>query len=112
MKSILFITLIIFISFPAETKSNDVVDFYKCLLLDSDVVYNNINDLVDAVLTLDPVKLITSFSTIYPVIAAEVARCSFIVRRRSNNAVLKLTKDNSFSDELQILFSAGLKKYS
>ena len=104
MKSILFITLIIFISFPAETKSNDVVDFYKCLLLDSDVVYNNINDLVDAVLTLDPVKLITSFSTIYPVIAAEVARCSFIVRRRSNNAILKVIKNSSFSDFIKELF--------
>ena len=104
MKSILFITLIIFISFPAETKSNDVVDFYKCLLLDSDVVYNKINDLVDAVLTLDPVKLITSFSTIYPVIAAEVARCSFIVRRRSNNAILKVIKNSSFSDFIKELF--------
>ncbi len=104
MKSILFIALIIFISFPAETKSNDVVDFYKCLLLDSDVVYNSINNLVDAVLTLDPVKLITSFSTIYPVIAAEVVRCSFTVRRRANNVVLKETKNSSLSDFIKELF--------
>ncbi len=104
MKSILFIALIIFISFPAETKSNYVVDFYNCLLLDSDVVYNSINNLVDAVLTLDPVKLITSFSTIYPVIAAEVVRCSFTVRRRANNVVLKETKNSSLSDFIKELF--------
>ena len=77
MKSILFITLLLVISCESiqESSDNDVVSFYKCLLLDSDVVYNQINSLVEALKSLDPIKLTTTFTTILPVITAEVTRC-------------------------------------
>lgn len=77
MKSILFITLLLLISCESIQESNDsdVVSFYKCLLLDSDVVYNQINSLVEAIKSLDPIKLTTTFTTIVPVISAEVTKC-------------------------------------
>ena len=77
MKSILFVTLLLLISCESIQESNDsdVVSFYKCLLLDSDVVYNQINSLVEAIKSLDPVKLTTTFTTIVPVISAEVVKC-------------------------------------
>ena len=77
MKSILFITLLLVISCESiqESSDNDVVSFYKCLLLDSDVVYNQINNLVEAIKSLDPIKLTTTFTTIVPIISAEVTRC-------------------------------------
>ena len=77
MKSILFITLLLVISCESiqESSDNDVVSFYKCLLLDSDVVYNQINNLVEAIKSLDPIKLTTTFTTIVPVITAEVTKC-------------------------------------
>ena len=77
MKSILFVTLLLIISCEniQESNDSDVVSFYKCLLLDSDVVYNQINSLVEAIKSLDPVKLTTTFTTIVPVITAEVTKC-------------------------------------
>ena len=77
MKSILFISLLLLISCEEiqDTNDSDVVSFYKCLLLDSDVVYNQINSLVEAIKSLDPVKLTTTFTTMVPVITAEVTRC-------------------------------------
>ena len=77
MKSILFITLLLVISCESiqESGDSDVVSFYKCLLLDSDVVYNQINNLVEAIKSLDPIKLTTTFTTIVPIISAEVTRC-------------------------------------
>ena len=77
MKSILFISLLLVISCESiqESSDNDVVSFYKCLLLDSDVVYNQINNLVEAIKSLDPIKLTTTFTTIVPIISAEVTRC-------------------------------------
>ena len=77
MKSILFITLLLVISCESiqESGESDVVSFYKCLLLDSDVVYNQINNLVEAIKSLDPIKLTTTFTTIVPIISAEVTRC-------------------------------------
>ena len=77
MKSILFFTLLLVISCETIQESNDsdVVSFYKCLLLDSDVVYNQINSLVEAIKSLDPIKLTTTFTTIVPIISAEVAKC-------------------------------------
>ena len=79
MKLILLISLFLFTF--CETESSNVVDFYKCLLLDSDTVYNHINSLVEAVKTLDPIKLAESFTTIYPAIALEVTRCQLQVRK-------------------------------
>ena len=77
MKSILFVTLLLIISCEniQESNDSDVVSFYKCLLLDSDVVYNQINSLVEAIKSLDPIKLTTTFTTIVPVITAEVTKC-------------------------------------
>ena len=77
MKSILFVTLLLIISCEniQESNDSDVVSFYKCLLLDSDVVYNQINSLVEAIKSLDPVKLTNTFTTIVPVITAEVTKC-------------------------------------
>ncbi len=77
MKSILFLALLLVISCEEIQDSNDsdIISFYKCLLLDSDVVYNQINALVEAIKTLDPIKLTTTFTTIVPIISAEVTKC-------------------------------------
>ena len=77
MKSILFIALLLVISCEnvQDSNDNDVVSFYKCLLLDSDVVYNQVNSLVEAIKSLDPIKLTTTFTTIVPIVSAEVVRC-------------------------------------
>ena len=77
MKSILFITLLLVFSCEniQESSDSDVISFYKCLLLDSDVVYNQINSLVEAIKSLDPIKLTTTFTTIVPIISAEVTKC-------------------------------------
>ena len=50
MKAILFITLFMLVSLETTEQSSDV-DFYKCLLLDSDVVFNHLNSLVEAILS-------------------------------------------------------------
>ena len=83
MKLILLISLFLFTF--CETESSSVVDFYKCLLLDSDTVYNHINSLVEAIKSLDPIKLAESFTTIYPAIALEVTRCQLQVLDSSKN---------------------------
>ena len=77
MKSILFITLLLVISCEnvQDSNDNDFVSFFKCLLLDSDVVYNQANSLVEAIKSLDPVKLTTAFTTIVPILSAEVTKC-------------------------------------
>ena len=75
MKKFLFLALFLIIS-SQESNSEDTIKLFKCLLLDSNVVYDHVNSLVQAVETLNPAKLVTTFTTIYPAISAEVIRCS------------------------------------
>lgn len=112
MKSLLFITLLLIISCETPVESNDVVEFYKCLLLDSDTVYNHLNSLLEAVRTLDPIKLATSFSSIYPAIGLEVTRCSLLTKKNSDdNVVLKVanTKSNTIADFFKALLKVVTK---
>lgn len=78
MKKFLFLALFLVISCettPTVQDSASTIKFFKCLLLDSDVTFKYLEELVEAVKTMDPVKLVNVFTTIYPAIAAEVARC-------------------------------------
>ena len=76
MKKFLFLALILIISCEAlKDDSEKTIPLYKCLLLDSDVTYNYINSLINAVEKNDPVKLASLFTTIYPAIGAEFIRC-------------------------------------
>ena len=75
MKKFLFLSLLLIISSQTLTDSQDTIKFFKCLLLDSDVVFNHLSPLVEALLKMDPAKLITEFTTIYQDISAEVERC-------------------------------------
>ena len=75
MKKFLFIALLLIVSCETISDSESTIKLFKCLLLDSDVTYNHLNNLVEAVKTMDPVKLANVFSTIYPAISIEVARC-------------------------------------
>ena len=75
MKKFLFFALILIASCEEINDSESTIKFYKCLLLDSDVTYNYINSLVDAVEKKDPVKLAAVFSTIYPAIGTEAIKC-------------------------------------
>ncbi len=75
MKKFLFIALLLIVSCETISDSESTIKLFKCLLLDSDVTYNHLNNLVEAVKTMDPVKLANVFSTIYPAISSEVARC-------------------------------------
>ena len=63
MKKFLFLALFLIIS-SQESNSEDTIKLFKCLLLDSNVVYNHVNSLVQAVESMDPA------------ISAEVIRCS------------------------------------
>ena len=74
MKKILFLSLLLIVACET-TNDSDMVKVFKCLLLDSDVTYNHINNLIDAVEKKDPIKLASAFSTIYPAITAEYIRC-------------------------------------
>ena len=99
MKSFLFIALFLIISCETTEESNDVVNFYTCLLLDSDVVYNHINSLVDAILTLD-----------------QVNRCKKEVKINSDNdIVLKLRHTESVTTKSNTkveFFKALLKVFT
>ena len=75
MKKFLFIALLLIVSCETISDSESTIKLFKCLLLDSDVTYNHLNNLVEAVKTMDPVKLANVFSTLYPAISIEVARC-------------------------------------
>ena len=114
MKSLLFIALFLLISCES-TESKDIVAFYKCLLLDSDTVYNHINSLVEAIRTLDPAKLSESFSTIYDAIGMEVTRCELEVKLNKNNINLRSTSEventNEGGSTMKALFSALLKAF-
>ena len=75
MKKFLFLVLFLVVTTQSNTESESTISLFKCLLLDSDVTYNHINSLVEAITTMDPAKLISAFTTIYPAISAEVKRC-------------------------------------
>ena len=116
MKSLLFIALFLLISCES-TESKDVVDFYKCLLLDSDTVYNHINSLVESVKTLDPIKFSESFSTVYSAIGLEVTRCKLQVKlnKNKNGINLRIANEventNEGGSTMKALFSALLKAF-
>ena len=75
MKKFLFLVLFLVVTTQSNTESESTISLFKCLLLDSDVTYNHINSLVEAITTMDPAKLISAFTTMYPAISAEVKRC-------------------------------------
>ena len=75
MKKFLFFVLFLVVSIKSTTDSDSTIYLFKCLLLDSDVTYNHINSFVEAITTMDPAKLISEFTTMYPAISAEVVRC-------------------------------------
>ena len=103
MKKILFLALVL-IAACETTNDSDTVKIFKCLLIDSDVTYNYINNLVDAVEKNDAVKLATVFSTIYPAIGAEYVRC----KTASNGEVVLKTVEKE-EDPLQNIFKKILK---
>ena len=113
MKSILLIALIMIVSCETTTEeSEEIIAFYRCLLLDSDTVYNHINSLVDAILTLDPILLASTFTTIYPAIVIEVTRCELLVKKNvDNEIVLKNTSNigNNLADFLKVLLKALMR---
>ena len=76
MKTVLFLALLLFISNQEISDTESTIKIFKCLLLDSNVVHDQVNSLVEALQTLDPLKLVSTFTTIYPVITAEVIRCT------------------------------------
>ena len=76
MKTVLFLALLLFISNQEISDTESTIKIFKCLLLDSNVVYDQVNSLVEALQTLDPLKLVSTFTTIYPAISAEVIRCT------------------------------------
>ena len=76
MKTILFLALLLFISNHEISDTESTIKIFKCLLLDSNVVHDQVNSLVEALQTLDPLKLVSTFTTIYPAITAEVIRCT------------------------------------
>ena len=76
MKTVLFLALLLFISNQEISDTESTIKIFKCLLLDSNVVHDQVNSLVEALQTLDPLKLVSTFTTIYPAISAEVIRCT------------------------------------
>ena len=109
MKSILFFALFLLITCETSLESEETIAFYKCLLLDSDTVYNHINSLVEAVKTLDPIKLAESFSTIYPAIVLEVNRCKKEIKQNYDDIILKSSEINVKNNTTAEFFKALLK---
>ena len=96
MKSIILFALIFLISCESTEDSNTTVNFYKCLLLDSDTVYNDLNTLFESIKSLDPVKFATTFTSIYPAIIMEVNRCKKELNIVDDNkATLRKTSEDS-----------------
>ena len=109
MNKFLIVALFLIISCESTTDSESTINFYKCLLLDSDVTFNYLNDIVKAIKSLDPVKLVNTFSTIYPAILSEVERC----KKEANNEIVlneEETEKNSDSDFLPMILKM-LTKY-
>ncbi len=108
MKPILFITLFVLTFYKTTEESNNIISFYKCLLLDSDTVYNHINSLVEAIITLDPVKLVESFTTIYPAIVTEVKRCKNEVETKADDFIV--LKNSNTEGDIKVEFFKALLK--
>ena len=89
MKKFLFLALFFIISSQTINDSESTINLFKCLLLDSDVTYNHINSLVEAITNIDPAKLVSEFTTIYPAIKAEVERC----KSQSNEEIVVKTEE-------------------
>ena len=117
MKLLFLIAL--FITISCETVetvefSSEIIDFYKCLLLDSDIVYYHINSLVESIEELDPIKFSATFTTIYPLIVAEVTRCEILVKKNvddDDDIVLKNSNNSNGGGSTKIDFFKALLKY-
>ena len=103
MKFILIVNLLILISctgnnlINTEEKSNSVTDFYQCLLLDSDVVQNAMESIIDAIKTLKPSKLVGTFLSVYPKVVAEVGICA------AKSVNFNSNSNNLFSNIIDII---------
>ncbi len=110
MKSILFIALFLLFSCEDNLNSEQTVALYKCLLLDSDTVYNHLNSLVEAVTTMDPVKLYDNFSTIFPALINEYNRCeSQVTKTVDDDIILKSSETEIRTNTTTEFFKALLK---
>ena len=110
MKSILFIALFLLFSCEDNLNSEQTVALYKCLLLDSDTVYNHLNSLVEAVTTMDPVKLYDNFSTILPALINEYNRCkSQVTKTVDDDIILKSPETEIRTNTTAEFFKALLK---
>ena len=110
MKSILFLALFLFISCETNKESEETIAFYKCLLLDSDTVYDHLNSLIQAVKSLDPIKFAESISTIIPAITTEVNRCKKEVKQNvDDDIVLKSSDSSAGGNTIAEFFKALLK---
>ena len=114
MKLLFLIALFMTISCETVEFSSEIIDFYKCLLLDSDIVYYHINSLVESIEELDPIKFSATFTTIYPLIVAEVTRCEILVKKNvddDDDIVLKNSNNSNGGGSTKIDFFKALLKY-
>ena len=114
MKLLFLIALFMTISCETVEFSSEIMDFYKCLLLDSDIVYYHINSLVESIEELNPIKFSATFTTIYPLIVAEVTRCEILVKKNvddDDDIVLKNSNNSNGGGSTKIDFFKALLKY-
>lgn len=114
MKLLFLIALFMTISCETVEFSSELIDFYKCLLLDSDIVYYHINSLVESIEELNPIKFSATFTTIYPLIVAEVTRCEILVKKNvddDDDIVLKNSNNSNGGGSTKIDFFKALLKY-
>ena len=114
MKLLFLIALFMTISCETVEFSSEIIDFYKCLLLDSDIVYYHINSLVESIEELNPIKFSATFTTIYPLIVAEVTRCEILVKKNvddDDDIVLKNANNSNGGGSTKIDFFKALLKY-
>ena len=107
MKKFLFLFLILIASCEEMNDSESTIKFFKCLLLDSDVTFNYINSLIDAVEKNDPVKLASVFTTIYPAIASEALKC----KGKSNEEVKIAEEKEVIKMRIKYLIIKFVKEY-
>ena len=107
MKKFLFLVLFLVVASQSTTDSESTINLFKCLLLDSDVTYNQINSLVEAVTTMDPAKLVSAFTTMYPAISAEVKRC----KGETSEEIVVKTEENK-NAPTQDIFGKLLKLFT
>ena len=107
MKKFLFLVLFLVVTTQSNTESESTISLFKCLLLDSDVTYNHINSLVEAITMMDPAKLISAFTTMYPAISAEVKRC----KGETSEEIVVKTEENK-NAPTQDIFGKLLKLFT